>query len=251
MQVDQLINLIVKQIKHFLKPQVIRNLPEDLQDIIRRNLSHDEQIELFYGLTKTWYSHTATIQSIRHYQPYYTLGEVWEFFENGHPSSHSYYYNGKKCWISRSWHPNGQLEASETFDKYGKFNGSVKQYDKTGQLIVKGEVYGYFGHMTRWKSLQEKGTDEPWKTDYDVFVDYICNEFVAHGKCISYQKNGEIRHKGQFCMDTRVGTWYHDGQEIEYTSHDKSCEHCKDIELKKNLKKNKIHIFTDVIKKIE
>ena len=88
----------------------LTKLPLDLHDQIRKHLNKEQQIELWNGEYKKWYSN----------------GQLWQ---------HYFYKNGKLDGEQKCWYENGHL-LEHSFYKNGEFDGEYKYWYLNGQLMV-------------------------------------------------------------------------------------------------------------------
>lgn len=126
--------------------------------------------------------------------------DLWTYYyANGKKEQEGKFRNNIPYGTWNWYYPNGQLKRNETYNAYGKLEGTVTEYDSTGTEIASGEYYD---------GLQEGA----WF--YQVGDHKEVGSFTVgqpDGVWYHYYLNGKIAFVGAFEEGTPKGkhTWYH------------------------------------------
>lgn len=152
----------------------------------------------YQGFWKSYYP-GGGLQS----QGTYTSGvpsDLWVYYySNGKKEQEGKYRNNKPFGTWNWYYPNGQLKRSETYNAYGKLEGTVTEYDSLGNEIARGEYY----------DGNQEGAWFYQVGDHKEVGSYTVGQ--QDGVWYHYYLNGKVAYTGAFEEGTPVGkhTWYH------------------------------------------
>jgi antitoxin component YwqK of YwqJK toxin-antitoxin module len=112
-------------------------------------------------------------------------GKYKEYFENGEVAVLGEYSSGKRIGIWTSFHDNGSVWKIRQFEEAENSESMIGEYREN---YDNGQIH-------------EKVS---WKDDR------------RHGPYEEYDKEGELRSKGVFCLDQKCGSWVEDNDHVNY-----------------------------------
>ncbi len=168
----------------------------------------------------TFYYPDGKVQSKGEYINGKRNGQWVYYFNNGKVQQKGTYkdevYVGNWVW----YYENGAIRLTEFYNRKGKLEGTVVEYDELGNEITKGEYYNgmregeWFYHIGGFKQVGaftlgfKNGMWHSYYNDGSLLSEGFYDEGQPKGKHKTYHTNGVNKSKGKYKAGSKHGRWY-------------------------------------------
>ena len=141
------------------------------------------------------------------------------YYPSGKKEQEGEYKNNLPFGVWIWYYPNGKIQRRESYNGYGKLEGTVTEYDSLGTEIARGEYYNdlqegpwfYFvGDHKEIGSFTIGKPDGVWNYYYHngtLAFTGAFDEGEPKGKHIYYHQNGIKKELGKYVGGTKDGNW--------------------------------------------
>jgi uncharacterized protein len=146
--------------------------------------------------------------------------DVWTYYyANGKKEQQGQFRNNMPFGTWNWYYPNGQLKRTETYNAYGKLEGTVSEYDSLGTEIAQGEYYdgmqegAWFYQVGDHKEVgsftvgQQDGLWYHYYLNGRVAFTGLFEEGTPKGKHTWYHQNGIKKMTGKYVGGVQHGIW--------------------------------------------
>ena len=153
----------------------------------------------------------------------YTNGvqsEMWTYYYPNGKKEQEGKFRGNQPFGTWNWYyPNGQLKRTETYNAYGKLEGTVTEYDSLGTEIAQGEYYdglqegAWFYQVGDHKEVgsftvgQQDGLWNYYYLNGRLAFTGLFEEGAPKGRHTWYHKNGIKKTVGKYVGGVPHGVW--------------------------------------------